>query len=132
MLVRWGGRRKVGPLVTPADYLAGLRELAALLKAQGEALRQGRWEAARRLQQLAVAQQERLSPTPVRDAGEQAAIERELRQLLAEVEAQLAALAVLREEAAAELGEISRWRRRLAAFRQASQVPAGPRLDLLG
>lgn len=115
-------------------YLAKLRQYAAVIKAQGEALRQGRWAAARQQQELAAGLAEEISALSLSsaDEGGRAEAERELQGLLAEVEAQLAALTLLKEEVAAELGEICRWRQRLQAFRLACRPTAGQNVDVRG
>jgi hypothetical protein len=104
---------------------------------QGEALRQGRWEAARRRQEEVLRRQEELAPllAAVASAGEAEAcgeLARLLGEVLEEVKRQQAALRLRQEELKQEEGELFAWRRQLqglsAAIRGATPS-AGGQLD---
>lgn len=117
-----------GAAAGDATYLQRVKELAALIAVQGEALQQGRWEKARRCQERARALQKEIDLAAGGEAVRAAVLDL-LRQALAQVEAQRAALALCQEETAAGLAELCRWRRTLSVFRPPPAAVRGTGVD---
>jgi hypothetical protein len=111
-----------------------VEEFARLVSEQGEALRAGRWQAARRLQERAVELQEELegrlaSAVPEATEEERQDLARALALALEEVRRQEAALRVLLEETGRQRSDLLTWRRRMqsvfAAVRSAGSGSGG-------